>query len=122
MTGLVSGILHDAEELFKQQVALARAEIRAEIQRGVLGATLLVVGIMVLVPAVVLLCDMIVYLLHDQEGLGFWISFGIVGGSVTVLGAVLVAMGIQRLRSIHPMPNQTVEEIKENVRWMTNPK
>jgi hypothetical protein len=121
-TGLVSGILQDAQELFKQQVALARAEITADFQRGTRAAALLVVGVLALVPAVLLLCHMFVYLLHEQGGLSRWTSFGIVGGSVALLGAVLVAVGVQRLRSINPMPNQTVEEIKENVRWMTNQK
>jgi hypothetical protein len=122
ITGLVSGILRDGEELIKQQVALARAEIKSDVQRGLRAAALLVVGVLALVPAVLLLCHMLVYLLNDQVGLSRWASFGIVGGSAAVVGAVLVAIGIQRLRSITPIPNQTVEEIKENVRWMTNPK
>jgi hypothetical protein len=122
ITGLVSGILRDGEELIKQQVALARAEIKADFQRGVRAATLLGVGVLALVPAVLLLAHMFVYLLHEQGGLSRWASYGIVGGAFALLGAVLVAVGVQRFRSINPMPDQTVEAIKENVRWMTNPK
>jgi len=122
ITGLVSGILHDAQELFKQQVALARAEIKADLQRTVQAAVMLVIGALILVPAVFLLCNMLVYLLHELAGLSQWASYGIVGAAFTVLGAVLIFLGIQRFRSFNPMPDQTVEAFKENVRWMTNPK
>jgi len=122
VTGLVSGILQDAQELVKQQVALVRAEIKADFQRSVRAATLLAVGALALVPAAFLLCNMLVYVLHEQAGLSLWASYGIVGGAFALLGAVLIAVGVQRFRSFNPLPDQSVEAIKENVRWMTNPK
>jgi thiamine transporter ThiT len=122
VTGLVSGILRDAQDLVKQQVALVRAELKADFQRSVRAATLLAVGALALVPAAFLLCNMLVYLLHELAGLSLWASYGIVGGAFALLGAVLVAVGVQRFRSFNPLPDQSVEAIKENVRWMTNPK
>jgi len=122
VTELVSGIIRDGQELIKQQVALARAEIKADFHRGVRAATLLGVGVFALVPAAFLLCNMLVYLLHELAGLSQWASYGIVGAAFTVLGAVLIFLGIQRFRSFNPLPDQTVEAFKENVRWMTNPK
>jgi len=122
VTGLVSGILHDAQELVKQQVALVRAEIKADFQRTVNAAVLLAVGALVLVPASFLLCNMFVYMLVELAGLSVWASYGIVGGAFAVLGAILVLVGVQRFRSFNPLPDQSVEAIKENVRWMTNPK
>ena len=122
VTGLVSGILHDAQELVKQQVALVRAEIKADFRRTVNAAVLLAVGALILVPAAFLLCNMFVYMLHELAGLSVWASYGIVGGVFAVLGAVLIGVGIQRFRSFNPLPDQSVEAIKENVRWMTNPK
>jgi len=122
VTGLVSGILQDVQQLVKQQVALVRAEVQADFQQSVRAAALLAVGVLVLVPAVLLLFNMLVHLLHEQSGLSLWASHGIVGGAFALLGAVLVAVGVQRFRSINPLPDQSVEEIKENVRWMTNPK
>jgi len=86
VTGLVSGILQDVQQLVKQQVALVRAEVKADFHRTMQAAALLAVG------------------------------------AFALLGAVLAAVGVQRFRSINPLPDQSVEEIKENVRWMTNPK
>jgi len=122
VTGLVSGILEDIQQLVKQQVALVRAEVKADFQRSVRAAALLAGGALALVPAVFLLCNMLVYLLHELAGLSLWASYGIVGGVFALLGAVLVSVGVQRFRSFNPLPDQSVAEIKENVRWMTNPK
>jgi thiamine transporter ThiT len=122
VTGLVSGILEDAQQLVKQQVALVRAELKADFQRSVHAATLLAVGALALVPAIFLLCNMLVYLLHELAGLSLWASYGLVGGAFALLGIVLVFVGVQRFRSFNPLPDQSVEAIKENVRWMTNPK
>jgi hypothetical protein len=122
VTGLVSGIVNDAQELMRQQVAMARAEVRAEVRRASQAAALLSVGAVVLVPAAILLCNMLVYALHEQAGFSRWASYGIVGGVTVVIGAALVAAGIGRFRSFNPLPDQTVEAFKENVRWMTNPK
>lgn len=65
---------------------------------------------------------MFVFMLHELAGLSVWASYGVVGGAFVVLAAVLVGVGIQRFRSFNPMPDQSVEAFKENVRWMTNPK
>ena len=122
VTGLVSGIIADAQELVKQQVAMVRAELRADFQRTVRAAALLAVGGLAAVPAVFLVCNMFVFMLHELAHLSVWASYGIVGGAFVVLSAVLVGVGIQRFRSFNPLPDQSVEAFKENVRWMTNPK
>jgi len=122
VTGLVSGIIGDAQELFKQQVALVRAEIKADFQRTIRALLMLAVGSLAAVPAVFLVCNMFVFMLHELAGLSVWASYGIVGGGFLVLSAVLIGVGIQRFRSFNPLPDQSVEAFKENVRWMTNPK
>ena len=122
VTGLVSGIVADAQELVKQQVALLRAELKEDFRRTVQAATLLAAGAVAALPAVVLLCFMFVYLLHEPAGLPLWASFLIVGGVIAVLSAILIGVGIQRFRSFNPLPDQSVEAFKENVRWMTTPK
>jgi Putative Actinobacterial Holin-X, holin superfamily III len=122
VTGLVSGIVADAQELIKQQIALVRAEIKADIQRIVRALIVLGAGALAAVPALFLVCNMIVFMLHELAGLSVWASYGIVGGVFVVLSASLIGIGIQRFRSFNPLPEQSVEAFKENVRWMTNPK
>ena len=63
-------------------------------------------------------------MLHSKKaaGLSWWASFGVVGGVFALTGGGLLYAGIQRLKSFNPLPDQTVEAFKENLRWMTNPK
>jgi hypothetical protein len=122
VTGLVSGIISDAQDLMKQQMALVRAEIKADFRQTVAAATLVAIGALAALPAVFLLCNLFVYLLHEEAGLTRWAGYGIVGGVFLALSAVLIGVGIQRFRSFNPLPDQSVEAFKENVRWMTNPK
>jgi hypothetical protein len=40
-----------------------------------------------------------------------------VGLVVGAIGAVLVLMGRNRLRDVRPVPNETVETLKEDAQW-----
>jgi len=122
MTGLLSGIANDAQELVKQQVALVKAEMKADFRRTVQSVGLLAAGSVVAVPALVLICHMAVYMLHELASLPMWIGNGIVGGALALISAVLIGVGVQRYRAVNLFPDQSVEALKENVRWMTNPK
>ena len=122
MTGLVSGIVADAQELVKQQIALARAEIKADFQRVLRAVVMLAIGSLAAVPAVFLVCNMFVYMLHELGGMSVWAGYAIVGGAFVVISAIFIGIGVQRFRSFNPLPDQSVEAFKENVRWMTNPK
>src|SRR5437588_7414258 len=89
VTGLVTGIIHDAEELFKQQLHLLKHEVRDDMRKTAGAAMSLVVGAFVLAVGAFLLCWMLVYLLAWLTELPLWASFGIIGGTLAVLGAVL---------------------------------
>jgi len=122
VTALVSGIVADAQELFKQQIALLRAEVRADLQKTREAVVSLAAGLAVAVVGALLLTVMLVAVLHEAAGLSWWASFGIVGGVFAAAGAGLVFAGVNRFRSFNPLPDQSVEAFKENLRWMTNPK
>jgi len=122
VTGLVSGIMTDAQELMKQQVALVRSEIKSEFRRSFAAAMIIGAGSLLAMPAMFLLGNFLVYLLHEERGLTRWQGDIIVGGFFAVISAILLAIGVYRFRSVSPFPDQSVEEFKENVRWMTNPK
>jgi hypothetical protein len=44
-------------------------------------------------------------------------AFLIVGLVVLAGGAVLLAMGRKQLAEVHPVPEETVETLKEDARW-----
>ena len=128
MTELVRGIVDDVQELIKQQVAMVRAEIRQDVRKTKEAVTSLALGAGVAVLGVLLLCFMLVHLIHqlagggDPASLPLWGCFGIIGGLLTVVGAVLIILGIQKFKSFNPLPDQSAKAVEENVKWLTNQK
>lgn len=122
-TQLLSGIISDAQELMKQQLALFRSEVREDFRKTRQAAYLLVGGVVVAQLAAMLLCWMCVHLLSASfPDLPLWGCFGIIGGILALVGGGLALSAVLQLNSFNPLPDQTAQAVKENVRWMTNPK
>jgi hypothetical protein len=121
LTSLVRGIANDAQELFRQQLALFKSEFREDMRKTREAALSLVVGAGVAFFGVLLLLFAPVYLLH-AAGLPEWAGFLIVGGIVLAGGIGLLYAGKKRFESFNPLPDQSAEALKENVQWITNRK
>jgi hypothetical protein len=120
LSTLVSGIINDAQELFKQQLALLRTEIKADFQKSRNAVQALAIGAGVGVIALILLSLMLVYLLHWASELSLWACFGVVGGAFAVLAGALILAGIKKFQSFNPLPDQSLQALKENLQWTTN--
>src|SRR5215475_11185128 len=123
VTALVSGIVSDAQELIKQQVALMRTEIREDFRKTKEALLLLVAGALAAMPATLLLCFGIVHILYWAAPgipLGAW--FLIVGGAIAIASAVLIYLGIKKFQSFNPLPVQSVAALRETLQWRTNPR
>jgi CHASE3 domain sensor protein len=122
VTSLVSGIIADAQDLIKQQVALVRTEIKEDVNKSISGAIWLASGAGVAAMGALLLCTMLALLLDWYiPELHWWGGFAIVGGVLTVAGLALLYAAIKKFESIKAMP-QTVQALKETVEWQTNQK
>jgi hypothetical protein len=121
VTKLVGGIIEDVQELFKSQLELFHSEIKDDLRRTKEASTLLVAAGLVLMLGGIFLGLMLVYLLHEMVGLPLWGSFGIVGGVFAALGVIFYVVGKDRFASFNPLPDKSVEAMKENLQW-TNPK
>jgi hypothetical protein len=122
VTSLVRGIVNDAQELFRQQLGLFKAEFREDMRKTREAALSLVVGVGVAFFGVLLLLFALVYLLSWTSGLPFWASFAIFGGIVLALGMALIYAGKKRFESFNPLPDQSAQALRENVQWITNRK
>jgi len=118
---LVSGIVHDAQNLMSQQLALFKQEVREDIQKARDAALSLALGSGLLLLGGILLCLMCVYMLHELASLPLWGSFAIVGGVLTAIGAVMTYLGYERLRTINPLPEKSTQGLEENLEWKTKP-
>jgi len=116
---LIGEISDDLTRLFRQEVALAKAEVREEATKaGKAGALLGAAGFAGYLT-VLLLSLAVVFALGNVMDLG-WAAL-IVAVVWAIAGVVLYQAGRARLRTVSPVPNRTVETLKEDARWMKNP-
>lgn len=120
MSSLVGGIVHDAQQLIRQEMTLARREIQQELDKAKTAAVSFGAAVAVLALGAVLLSFMLVYLLSEMAGLPWWASFAIVGGVLAVVGGILLAVAKNQASEVSLMPRQTVETMRENVQWLKN--
>jgi Putative Actinobacterial Holin-X, holin superfamily III len=116
---LIGDISDDLSRLFRQEVDLAKAEIREEATKAGKAAGMLggagFAGYMV----ALLLTLAVVFALSNVMDPG-WAAV-IVAAVWAVVGAVLYVIGRNKLRTVSPVPRQTVETLKEDAQWLKNP-
>ncbi len=116
--GLVRGILMDLRMLVREELALARVELReqagraraAAISFGVMAAALAFGAIFLLVAAAIGIADLL-----DWPA---WAGFLTVALLLTLLGIVALASGRRAMRKVRVMPEETVSTVKENAAWI----
>jgi hypothetical protein len=116
---LISDISADLSRLFRQEVELAKAEVRQEATKAGKAAGMLGGAGFAGYLAVVFLSLAIMFALGAVMPVG-WAAL-IVAILWAVVGAVLYANGRKKLRTVSAMPRQTVETLKEDAQWLKNP-
>jgi len=121
LASLAAGILHDVQELFKQQLHLFKHEIEVKLRKTREASTCLAFGLLLVFLGGILLSLSVVYLLNWWfPTLPLWGDYLIVAALVCVPGAILTFTGRQQLQALSPLPEQTAEALKENLEWTTN--
>lgn len=118
ISDLFSRLTSDLSQLFRDEVELAKVELRQEAkQAGKAGAKLAVAAVVGLIAAL-LLSWMLAFLL--AEFLPTWVGFLIVGLVYAAVAAAVGLSGKKQLQQVEPTPQQTVETLKEDKEWVTN--
>jgi hypothetical protein len=113
---LIGEVTEDISKLFRQEVALAKAELKEEATKaGKAGGMLAGAGFAGYMVAV-LLSLALVFALDAVMPLG-WAAV-IVAVLWAVVGGVLYTMGRKRMKDVDPVPRQTVETLKEDAQWV----
>src|SRR5262245_28715187 len=119
---LLKGIVNDAQELFSQQLTLFKKEVQQDFRDTREIAVSLGVAAGLSAFAGLLLSFMLVHLLHEVAGLQRWVSFAIVGGAWTLIAGGVFVYARQRLKTVNPLPEKTVQALEENLEWKTKPR
>jgi len=118
LSALLSGIVGDAQELVRKEIALARQEVREEISAAKdAGIALATAGVVLAIGGLFLLVTLALGL-ADLFDWPSWAGFGLVGLVSAIVGAVMLSSARHRLQQVHPIPERTVETMKENIEWI----
>ena len=113
LSELLSEVTNEIATLFRKEVELARVETSEQVSRaakagGMLGAA-----------AVIGLIDLILFAFAAAwalaEVMPTGLAFLVVGVVFGIVAAVLALAGKKRMASINPVPNQTVQTLKDDV-------
>jgi MFS family permease len=115
---LVRGILTDLRTLVREEIALARVEIReqagraraAAISFGIAAAALVFGGSFLLVAIATAIADLLDW--------PVWSGFLIVAALLSLIGLVTLASGRKQLAQVHAVPQETMSTLKENSEWI----
>lgn len=116
---LISEVTSDLTTLMRQEIALAKAEVRAEAAKAGKGVGMLGAAGFAGYLVVVFLSLALMFALGALMPLG-WAAV-IVAVIWAVVGAVAFGKGRAALKTVNPKPEQTVETLKEDVQWAKHP-
>jgi hypothetical protein len=112
LSELLSTMTSDLTTLFRQEVELAKAEVREEASKaGQAVAMLAAAGVAALV-AVLMLAHAAAWGLSEVIPEGF--AYLVVAVLIGIVAAVLLSTGRKRLQTINPTPERTIETLKED--------
>lgn len=116
--GLIRGVLMDLRTLIREEIALARVEIRDQAGRakaaalsfGIAAAALAFGGIFLLVAIATAIADLLNW--------PVWAGFLVVAVLLSIVGMVTLTSGRKQLSKVHAVPPETVSTLKENSEWI----
>lgn len=119
VSDVLQDILRNLQEMVRSEVRLAKVEIRDEVRRAVSSSIWIAGGVVGALSAWIFLLWTVAYSLATR--MSMWAATLVVAVVMACIASVLVIGGIRRVRRIQPIPERTVESVKENLEWMKQP-
>lgn len=118
ISSLVGGIVGDVQTLLRNEIALAREEVRQEVNTAKSAGIKLGIAIGVLAVGGLFILHAVAQALADLLNWPTWSGYTILGLVLAIAGGILLSSAQKQLKEVHPVPQQTVETMKENVEWI----
>jgi protein-S-isoprenylcysteine O-methyltransferase Ste14 len=117
---LVASATAELSALVHDEIALAKAEIRQDVKRGVVGGGAAVVAGVLLLFSLPVFSFAAAYGIHNL-GLGLAWSFLIVGGAFIVLALILLLLALRKFKKVKP-PERSIRSAKETASVLSRAK
>jgi acyl-CoA reductase-like NAD-dependent aldehyde dehydrogenase len=119
VSDVLQDILRNVQDILRSEVRLAKAEIRQEATQAAAAALWVTVGVVGALSAWMFLLWTAAYALAAI--LPMWAATLVIAVATAAGGGVLIAAGLRRFAHVTPMPERTIESLKENLEWMKQP-
>ena len=116
ISDVLQDILRNLQEIVRSEVRLAKAEIRADATQAAAPALWVTVGVWAAITSAMLLIWTVVFAL--ATALSMWMATLAVAILTACLASLLIIIGLRKVKRLRPLPERTVQSIKENVEWM----
>jgi len=116
LTNLISDLASDSAALVHDELALAKRELSEKLGLLSNSALIITTGILIGLLASMALCAAIVIALAPYTGA--WQSALIVGLVLALVAAALSYSGVRSLKATSLKPEQTLETLEEDKRWL----
>ena len=111
---LVADATHDISSIMRSELALAKAEMRADAKKAGLGAGMFAAAGTLVFLALILLLISAAYGLV-AAGLAPWAAFLIVAGVLLVIGVILVLAGKRSIDSLQGKPERAIKSTQDTI-------
>jgi hypothetical protein len=111
---LVADATHDVSSIMRGEIALAKAEVGADVKKAAAGGVMFVVAGVFAFLALILVLIAAAYGLV-AAGLAPWLSFLIVAGALLVVGAILAFVAKSAVGKIKGKPERTIKSTQDTI-------
>jgi hypothetical protein len=115
---LIRGILNDLRTLIREEIALARVEMREQAGRARAAALSFGIAAAALAFGAIFLLVAMALGIANLLGWPAWTGFLIMALLLCIGGYFTLSSGRKQLASVHAVPEETVTTLKENSEWI----
>lgn len=114
---LLKQLGQDSATLVRQEVALAKAELRQNVKSLAKDAMMIAVGgVIALLGGLVMVAFLVILLGAVLNN--YWLGALIVGVLFLLVGGMLAMTGLKKLQKEEVAPTRTIETLKEDKQWL----
>ena len=118
ITGLIKELLTDVQTLIREEIALARLEMKEQAGRARAAAMSFGIAAAALAFGVTFLLIAVATAIADVLDWPVWAGFLVVAVLLSIIGFITLSAGRKKLQTVHAVPEETVTTIKENSEWI----
>ncbi|MGB2668316.1 MAG: phage holin family protein [Candidatus Acidiferrum sp.] len=115
VSDVLQDIVGNLQQIIRNEFRLAQVEIKEKAAHAKQPATILASGVVIGLYGFGFLLLALVYALSLV--IAPWLAALLVGVVLAIAAAILVASGRNALKQVDPVPEKTVQTVKENVQW-----